>query len=44
MHTLSLLKGFSAKRFLQKHFAGLHSDFVLRNVPPAVVYTCQRER
>jgi phospholipid N-methyltransferase len=44
MHTLSLLKGFSAKRLLRRYFTGLHSDFVLFNIPPALVYTCQRER
>ena len=42
MHTLSLLKGFNLKRFLGNHFAGLHSDFVLFNIPPALVYTCRR--
>jgi len=39
-HTLSLLKGFNLKRFLERHFATLHSDFVLFNIPPALVYTC----
>jgi phospholipid N-methyltransferase len=40
MHTLSLLKGFNLKKFLGKYFSRLHSDFVLLNVPPALVYTC----
>lgn len=42
MHTLSWLKGFSLKRVLGKHFASLHSDFVLFNLPPALVYTCRK--
>jgi phospholipid N-methyltransferase len=42
MHTLTLLKGFNLKRFLGKHFTTLHSDFVLLNIPPALVYTCLR--
>ena len=42
MHTLSLLKGFNLKRFLGKHFTSLHSDLVLFNIPPALVYTCLR--
>lgn len=42
MHTLTLLKGFNLKRFLGKHFTSLHSDFVLFNIPPALVYTCLR--
>ncbi|MGO8705870.1 MAG: class I SAM-dependent methyltransferase [Candidatus Brocadiia bacterium] len=41
-HTLTLLKGFNLKRFLGKHFATLHSDLVLFNIPPALVYTCLR--
>jgi phospholipid N-methyltransferase len=40
MHTLSLLKGFNLKRFLGKYFVRMHSDFVLFNIPPALVYTC----
>jgi phospholipid N-methyltransferase len=39
-HTLTLLKGFSLRRLLGKHFTALHSDFVLFNIPPALVYTC----
>ena len=39
-HTLTLLKGFNLKRLLGKHFASLHSDLVLFNIPPALVYTC----
>ena len=42
VHTLSLLKGFNLKRFLGKHFTSLHADFVLFNIPPALVYTCLR--
>jgi phospholipid N-methyltransferase len=42
MHTLTLLKGFNLKRFLGKHFTTLYSDFVLLNIPPALVYTCLR--
>ena len=41
-HTLTLLKGFNLKRLLRKHFNSLHSDFVLLNIPPALVYTCVR--
>lgn len=40
MHTLSLLKGFNLKRSLEKYFTLPHSDFVLCNIPPALVYTC----
>jgi phospholipid N-methyltransferase len=39
-HALTLLKGFSLKRLLGNHFITLHSDFVLFNIPPALVYTC----
>jgi phospholipid N-methyltransferase len=39
-HTLTLLKGFSLKRLLGRHFITVHSDFVLFNLPPALVYTC----
>jgi phospholipid N-methyltransferase len=41
-HTLTLLKGFSLKRLLRRHFTSLHSDLVLLNIPPALVYTCHR--
>jgi len=41
-HALTLLKGFNLKRLLGKHFTSLHSDFVLLNIPPALVYTCLR--
>jgi phospholipid N-methyltransferase len=40
MHTLSLLKGFSLKRRLDRYFARSYPDFVLCNLPPALVYTC----
>jgi phospholipid N-methyltransferase len=43
-HTLSLLKGFSLEDMLGEHFTDLHSDFVLRNIPPALVYTCRAPR
>ena len=41
MHSLSLLKGFNLGHSLAKHFTRMHSDFVLFNIPPAFVYTCQ---
>jgi len=44
MHTLSLLKGFNLKTFLGKYFARLHGDFVLLNIPPALVYTCHTRK
>ncbi|MBN1382703.1 MAG: hypothetical protein JXA41_13610 [Deltaproteobacteria bacterium] len=40
MHTLSLLKGFNLEKSLMKFFLHLHSDLVLLNIPPALVYTC----
>ena len=40
MHTLSILKGFNLRKYLVKYFHNLVSDFVLLNLPPALVYTC----
>jgi phospholipid N-methyltransferase len=43
-HTLSVLKGFNLEKLLADHFSDIQSDFVLRNVPPALVYTCRAPR
>ena len=43
-HTLSLLKGFNLEALLAQHFADLQPDLVLRNIPPALVYTCRAPR
>jgi phospholipid N-methyltransferase len=40
MHTISVLKGFNLKNYLDKYFNNLVSDFVFFNMPPALVYTC----
>jgi phospholipid N-methyltransferase len=40
MHTLSYLKGFSAKHCLQKRFDRIRTDLVWLNLPPTLVYTC----
>jgi phosphatidylethanolamine/phosphatidyl-N-methylethanolamine N-methyltransferase len=39
MHTLSMLKGFDLNHSLVKYFKNVVSDFVLFNIPPALVYT-----
>jgi phospholipid N-methyltransferase len=41
MHTLSTLKGFRVKPYLEKCFDRVSTECVLRNLPPALVYTCR---
>lgn len=36
------LERFTAARFLRRYFAHVTSEVVLRNLPPAVVFTCRR--
>lgn len=43
-HTLSFLKGFRARTVLGRHFREVRSALVLRNLPPALVYTCRFPR
>jgi len=40
MHTLSVLKGFRAKPFLQGCFSQVETDLVWRNIPPVFIYAC----
>lgn len=40
MHTLSAFKGFRLGPLLRLRFAAVHREFVLRNMPPALVYAC----
>jgi phospholipid N-methyltransferase len=44
MHTLSLLKGFRLGPILRRHFGSVRSEFVFRNLPPALVYACRAPR
>jgi phospholipid N-methyltransferase len=44
MHTLSTLKGFRVKPYLQKCFEEVSTDLVFMNVPPALVYSCRSAR
>jgi len=44
MHTLSVLKGFRLGPILKKHYRSVRSELVIRNLPPAVVYTCRIPR
>lgn len=44
MHALSFLRGMYPRRFLEPRFHRVSSEFVARNMPPAVVYTCTRAR
>lgn len=44
MHTLSVLKGFRLGPILRKHYGSVHSQFVLRNLPPTLVYACRIPR
>jgi phospholipid N-methyltransferase len=41
MHTLSTLKGFYLGPVLKKYFNQIEMDFVLRNFPPVLIYTCR---
>lgn len=41
MHTLSLLKGFRLGPILRWHFGSVQSEFVFRNLPPTLVYSCR---
>ncbi|OGW27671.1 MAG: hypothetical protein A2X56_08200 [Nitrospirae bacterium GWC2_57_13] len=40
MHTLSALKGFRLGPLLRGRFTTVTSEFVFRNLPPALVYAC----
>ena len=44
MHTLSVLKGFRLGPILRKHYSSVRSEFVLRNLPPTLVYACRIPR
>jgi len=40
-HTLSALKGFKARKVLDRYFREVRSSLSLLNLPPAVIYTCR---
>jgi len=42
VHVLSFLKGFRLNPFLKKYFSQISSHLVLLNMPPAIVYACQK--
>ncbi len=44
MHTPSILKGFRLGPILRKHYRSVRSEFVLRNLPPTLVYSCRTPR
>jgi phospholipid N-methyltransferase len=44
MHTVSTLKGFRVKPYLEKCFDEVRSDLVFMNFPPTLVYSCRFAR
>lgn len=43
-HTISALKGFRARKVLDRYFREVNSSLSLLNLPPAVIYTCRSSR
>ncbi len=41
MYTVSFLKGFRLRPILSRYFSRIDSNVVLRNFPPALIYTCR---
>jgi phospholipid N-methyltransferase len=41
VHSISVFKGFRLKPLLSRYFPSIKADFVLRNIPPVLIYTCR---
>jgi phospholipid N-methyltransferase len=44
VHSVSVLKGFRLKPLLSRYFSSIKAEFVLRNIPPVLIYTCSRTK